>query len=181
MKIFKNMKKLNKRHVAFIFVMVAAYSFLLVHIAQAVTVEAAEPGTDANPLVSQDYVDSSVTELEMKIDALTTKLSQMAVVDDTLEKQLQQQAKSLQFEIVQVKAGKQVICGASAEFIIRGGRTTVIAGSSGGLSDLIIGKDLLQDVVIPMNHLMLVPKGDNRGFKVVTDAWVLIKGQYVIK
>ncbi len=53
--------KIKKKHVV-VFVMVLVYSFVLIHIVQTVSAASAEPGTDANPLVAQDYVDAKITE-----------------------------------------------------------------------------------------------------------------------
>jgi len=196
MKIAESVKRINKGYVIFILFLAAAFNLFLFHAVQAMTVKAAEPGTDENPLVSQDYVDSKVSSLEAKIGSLTSKLNQvisentrlseelaaLAQKTESLEKKLQEQGiTSPGFEIIQVPAGKQVICDINTEFIIRGGTTRAIAGSSGGIADLTAGTDLKQDAVIPMNHHILVPKDDGRGFKVVTDSWVLIKGNYEIR
>lgn len=212
MKLVENLRRINKVHIVLILSIALVFNFFLLHIVQAMTAQAAEPGTEENPLVSQDYVDSKISSLEAKVNSLTTKLNkaisdnsrlsdelaELAQKNETLEQKneaLEQKTESLEkklqeqgttapvpgFEIIQVPAGKQVICDINTEFIIRGGTTRAIAGASGGIADLTSGTDLKQDVVIPMNHHILVPKDDGRGFKVVTDSWVLIKGNYEIK
>lgn len=167
MKLQNALGKLKTKYLAFALVFILVYSFLLVHIVQAVTAAAPEPGTDANPLVSQDYVDSKINNLK--------------AANDTLSKQLQAQAASTKFQVIQVSAGKQLIAGDSAEMIIRSGSAKTVASSAGGLSDLISGKDLLMGSTVPLNHLILVPRDDGRGFKAATTVWVMIKGTYTIK
>lgn len=171
MKILRRVKKKYVMTVIVIFV----YSLLLIQIVQAVSVSAADPGTDANPLVSQDYVDAKVKDSISKISELTDTI-------DTLTKQVQQlQDHGVKFEVLSIKAGQKVIAGASAEIVLRSGKATAIAGASGGVSDLISGKDLKTGNAITVNHLLLIPVDDGRGLKATTDIWILIKGTYTVK
>jgi len=169
-------KKLGRVHIIFI-VAVVIYSLALVSIAQAVTTGSAEPGSDANPLVAQDYVDS-------KVENLTAKINELSAVIEDLNKQvadLKEGAGGSKFEAVEVKAGKQLVAGASTEIVIRSGKATAVGSANGGLSDLIAGVDIPTGGNIPLNHLLLVSRDDGRGFKVKSDVWILIKGEYTIK
>jgi septal ring factor EnvC (AmiA/AmiB activator) len=192
MKMFGKVKK--KYAIAVVVVLV--YSLLLLQIVQAVSVAVAEPGTDENPLVSQDYVDakvnetnskinetdSKINESNSKIDESNSKINELTASIDTLKQQLQQlQDHGTKFEIVNIKAGQKVIAGASAEIVLRSGKATAIAGTAGGVSDLISGKDLKTGNSITINHLLLVPVDDGRGLKATTEIWILIKGTYTVK
>ena len=50
-----------------------------------------------------------------------------------------------------------------------------------GLSDVTGGKDLGMDVLVPDNHLLIVPRNDNRGVAAITDAIFLVRGEYEIR
>ena len=85
------------------------------------------------------------------------------------------------FNAVEVFANQRVMLGAGAEIVLRTGKALAIRGEYGGLVDLISGKDLDAGENVPQNHLILSPRGDNRGIKVSEDAWLLIKGQYELR
>ena len=144
---------------------------LLVNLVQAGT---SDPGSDLNPLVSQDYVDAKIVDLNMRINSLSE-------YNTNLSKQIQDLQRQIIFEKLSIPAGKQVLLGTSAEMVLRTGTATAIESPEGGLSNLISGKNLLLGQEIPRDQLILVPVGDGRGFKTVTDVWVLIKGTYSIK
>jgi hypothetical protein len=138
-------------------ILIIAISFLLIHIVQAVT---ADPGTDTNPLVSQDYVDA-------KVNALTNTINNLKM-------------QGAKYEVVNIKAGKQLVTGDSTEIILRQGKAKAIGSDAGGLSDLTGAIDIQTGGNIPSNHLLLVPRNDGRGLKATTDIIVLIKGIYTI-
>ncbi len=181
------MKVLRFKHVIFIIIIVVI-SFLFVHIVSAVT---AEPGTEADPVVSQSYVDQKVTELTAKLDAantaigdLTKKISSLEAANEALSKQLKEvQPDAMKFQPVQLKAGQQLSAGESVEIILRSGKAKAIAGTYGGLSDITAAssEDIKTGVNIPLNHLLLVSRDDGRGITAVTDSWIIIKGTYTIK
>ncbi|MCX7920998.1 MAG: DUF3450 domain-containing protein [Clostridia bacterium] len=212
----KLLGSIRKRRV-YTTIFVVIFSFALIHIVQAVTAVTPEPGTEGNPLVSQDYVDTKLAESDKKIAELTASQAALAASfeglnaknttltasnDDlaaknksltdsvnTLTAKVEELNKQItdikehgiKFEIVSLKAGQQLIAGASAEIILRSGKATAIAGKTGGVSDLISGKDLKTGVTITPNHLLLIPADDGRGLKAVNQVWILIKGTYTIK
>lgn len=187
--------RIKRVHIIFIVTFIV-YSVALVNIVQAVTTASGEPGSETNPLVAQDYVDGKIGELTARIQELNKQVSDLTkqVEDLTrqkenlikqaedLAKQAEEQAKGSKFEAVMVGKGKQLVAGASTEIVVRTGKALAIAGVNGdGLSDLISGIDLQTGAEIPRNHLLLIPRDDGRGFKAMTDVWILIKGSYVIK
>ena len=155
MRVLKNVRRVH----IIVILAVIVYSIALVNITQAVA-GSAEPGSEANPLVAQDYVDARIAELNSQIEELT---------------------KASKFEAVQIKAGKQLVAGASTEIVLRSGKAAAVVSANGGLSDLIAGNDIPAGGNIPLNHLILIPRDDGRGFKTVSDVWILIKGTYTIK
>ena len=111
---------------------------------------AAEPGTEADPLVTQSYIESVVYP-------------------------------HTRFKVIDVPAGKSVICQAGTEAILRMGTASVIGTQKGGVRDVTMGFDLPHGTVIQGNHHLIVPLDDGRGFSTSTDCIFMIKGSYTIK
>lgn len=111
---------------------------------------AAEPGTQADPLITKSYVES-VLYPQMK------------------------------FNVVDVPAGKTVICGAGTELILRMGTCSVVGTQKGGVSDVTMGFDLADGIAVQGNHLLIVPLDDGRGVRTSSDCIFMIKGTYSIK
>lgn len=200
----------RKRHIV-VTICVILYSFLLIHIVQAFTNGAAEPGTEGNPLVSQDYVDKKINDQAAKIVELTDKLNALAKGEtvqiapaDTdglntqlveLNKKVTQLTRTLntantkikfmeqyaKFSPVEVKAGQQLIGGEGTEIILRSGQAKAIAFKNASIADVTTGRDLQDGGALLYNHLLFISRDDGRGFNATTDVWVLVKGPYTIK
>ena len=82
-----------------------------------------------------------------------------------------------------VQPGMKIICGASAELILRAGSAQVIAGANGdGLANLTEGSDLAGGAEVPAQHHLLVSRDDGRGFQITGDnSYVLVKGDYTLE
>ena len=85
------------------------------------------------------------------------------------------------FAVVNVPKNKKLIGAAGSEIILRGGTAEIIASNLGGLSDVTAAGDLNDGISVPVNHLLIIPRDDGRGFKAITDVIVMIKGGYEIK
>ncbi len=85
------------------------------------------------------------------------------------------------FSVVEVPAGKSVIGDAGTEMILRMGTCSVIGTQKGGVSDVTMGYDLADGVVVQGNHLLIVPLADGRGVAASTNCILMIKGSYEIK
>ena len=85
------------------------------------------------------------------------------------------------FKVVEVPAGKKVIGSAGTEMILRMGTCSVIGTQKGGVSDVTMGYDLADGIVVQGNHLLIVPLDDGRGVKTSTTCLIMIKGGYTIK
>ena len=111
---------------------------------------AAQPGTEADPLITKSYLDS-------------------VVVPQT------------KFKVVEVPAGKSVIGEAGTEMILRMGTCSVIGNAKGGVSDVTMGFDLADGIVVQGNHLLIVPLDDGRGVRTTSNCFIMIKGGYEIR
>lgn len=143
-----------------------------------------EVGTSADPLVSKSYVEKRLGEVEKKIADSNKLLIEQQM--STLQGQLADLVKSsgstpTDFKLVQFKNGDTIVLGDGTQFILRAGLAKGIAGPGGGISDLTEGKDIKTDQDITTNHLLLNPKNDGRGVRILYDSWVLIKGAYTLK
>lgn len=82
---------------------------------------------------------------------------------------------------LQLQPGQSLIGGEGTEIILRSGEGTAIDNGANGVSDISGSRDLMSGMKVELNHLLLVPRGDGRGIKVSTEAWVLIRGSYTIR
>ena len=114
----------------------------------------AQPGTDSDPVISLSYL-KSVFKPEVKGE--------------------------LTFKVITVKAGQAVICDEGTELILRMGTANAIATAKGGLADVTAGYDIASGSKISGNHHLIVPVGDGRGFKAVTECIFMIKGTYTVQ
>lgn len=146
-----------------------------------------DAGSDTDPLVTKSYVEKRLTELDSKISEASEQQIELKMT--ALKSDLQAQIKAAgtgtssgtgtsDFVLVQAKAGDTITFGENAQFILRAGLATAIAGQGGGLSDLTSGKDLKSGADISTNHLVLIPKNDGRGVKINYESWLMIKGSY---
>ena len=85
------------------------------------------------------------------------------------------------FTVISMKKGQTLELGGGSEVILRSGSATAISGESGTLVDVSVGKDLLNGTAVPVQHLVISPKGDGRGLKITSDAWLIVRGGYTVK
>lgn len=83
-------------------------------------------------------------------------------------------------QVINLKAGQTLTAEGGTEIVLRSGKAVVVT-STDGLSDVTGGKDLAKGVSVPLNHLLIVPRSDGRGIKATADAWVMVRGAFVIK
>jgi len=183
------MNKLNKKYVFVVLVILCGFALLQFVPA----VKAATAGT--NPTIyDSTYIDKLETDIKGLIQTSNDELKKQIIampVQTDLEKRLTDtQAElatlkdSIIFKIIKLPAGKTLIGDASTEIIVRNkNRVTayVEKTATGGISNLISGKDIPNGVIIPDNQLLLVPKADGRGITATKDAYIMIKGTYTIK
>lgn len=136
--------------------------------------------------------------LSARIDELSKSVESLKQDNETLRRSIRQTAASAggdngdggivgfqnysdQFIVLELLADQRVLLGAGSEFVLRTGKALAIRGELGALVDLIAGRDLDAGENVPNNHLVLSPRDDNRGVKITADAWVLIKGSYILR
>lgn len=95
-----------------------------------------------------------------------------------VEKKIQE---SSTFTVVTVPKGKFFVAGEGCEFILRSGSADIITSQSGGVCDTTDGVDLAQETIAPLNHLLVAPRDDGRGFWARTEVIVMAKGAYSIQ
>ncbi|MCL2610108.1 MAG: hypothetical protein FWE02_00350 [Defluviitaleaceae bacterium] len=156
----------------------------------ATTVYASTPGTQQDPLVSRSY-------LEQRLNQLTgTELSD-EVLENIIETvianvmfQLQNTpsvtqnpltTEALQFGPVFLEAGTVLIGDTGTELIIRGGVVQAYVYGADGIVNLTRGTEHFADDLLAHNELLLIPRRDARGIRVLSDSWVMIRGGYSIR
>jgi len=190
----------QKKNIIYLSIIAALAGLLILSHLQ--TIAYAGPGTVADPLVTQRYVNERIAELQAQITALqnqqggtgqpgTATLTQAerdALVADITMAVLaninalglgQGQGVAVPFTPLFVPQGSTLIAEAGAEIVLRSGAANVIAGPN-GLVDVTAGADVANGQPVSRNHLMLVPATDGRGLSFVTDAWLMIKGGYTV-
>lgn len=143
----------------------------------------AAPGDNNDPIVVLSYLNQRFNELiekyglnkivehEKTIAELNEKLKNTGTGTGTGSSSLQ---------VVELKTGESLIAGAGAEIILRSGKVNAIASSLGGLSDVTKAGDIAHGAAVVSNHLLIVPRSDGRGVLAVTDAILLVRGEYKI-
>jgi hypothetical protein len=142
--------------------------------------------TKNDPLVTLSYVEKVREELKNEIiNELTAKIEDI--------KSSEQPAETIDtppnfgYKIVELTQGQTLFAGDSCEIIVRTGSAFVVVTDVAniknliGISDLTDGKDLLNSAQIPLNHYIIIPRGDGRGIGVTSaTAFIMIRGEYTI-
>lgn len=156
---------------------------------------AGEPGSSSDPLVTKSYVDQQIAQLAARINSSSggssgtsdsASIEQLRADVGDLTKfviDLNSKVTSIEngFTVISMKKGQTLLLGGGSEVILRSGQATAISGESGTLVDVSAGKDLLNGAAVPVQHLVIAPKGDGRGMKITADAWLIVRGGYTIQ
>jgi hypothetical protein len=156
------------------------------------TVLAATIGTEDDPLVSKSYVDNKIEQVLTLINGNGTTTSASTAVDkDAIVAEVLEQINSGDltggsvavdgYAPVSVAVGQTIYGGEGTELILRAGKGKVVISGEDGIADITTGNELKSGSTITKNHLLIVPRADNRGVKVSEAAWFLVKGTYEIK
>lgn len=121
----------------------------------------ANPGGEDDPLISKSYLnDVFMQQVQQYIDTKTTSQS---------------------FEVVSLKKGQGIVCGAGCELILRQGTAIINATEKGGIADVTAGTDIADGGEMPSNHHLIVPVDDGRGITAQADVLVMVKGTFETK
>lgn len=80
-------------------------------------------------------------------------------------------------QIVSLKPGETIFASAGTELILRSGQVRVVAPATGGLSDLTQAVDIVDGEPVALNHLLLVPRDDERGVIALDTAVLMVRGE----
>lgn len=139
-------------------VMVCLIIAVAVFLGLTVMVNYATPGDESDPIVTKSYLETVFID----------KVKELMGSADT-------------FTVVDVEEGKQMICDAGTELILRKGTGVIIATEKGGVANVTASVDLPSGETMPANSLLIVPLGDGRGFVATSDVIVMVKGGYKIE
>lgn len=144
-------------------------------------------GSESDPIVTKSYVEKKIIELEKRMNdvnqaaLLSTNSALEAKLESIKNTTLTQSSPTSEFVLSQVKKGDFIAVSDGGLFIMRAGTAVAVASSSGGLSDLTTGENLLSDHAVKSNHLILVSKNDGRGIRMTYDGWIMVKGTFKIQ
>lgn len=127
---------------------------------------------------SVKQADSDIKQANSDIDALE---SAVADVQDKLNSS--DDTPVYNFEIVYLTEGQILMASDNCEIILRSGAASAISPfEEQGLADYTAGAELLNGAPIAVNHLNLIPRGnDGRGLTVTSeDAYFMVRGGYTI-
>ena len=162
-----------------IFVVIAGF-LLAGAVALTVFAESGGYSNEHDPLVTLSYVEKLRTQL---LDELTQKLQALMENGQT---QKPEEA-SASYTVVSLTAGQKLMAVDSCEVILRSGSASVIVSDETnrsmniGLSDATAAAELLHGTDVPVNHYIIIPRGDGRGMLVSSDiAYFMVRGEYQI-
>ncbi len=135
----------------------------------------AAPGSAQDPVVTKSYVDSVVSALQTKVDALEKAQAEVPTGSAV------EAPRAATFTVVEVAAGSRLIGGEGTQFILRSGSAAAIDNGANGVSDLTSGADLKGGAAVEKNHLLLVPRADGRGISCTTKCYVMVLGDYTLQ
>lgn len=142
-----------------------------------------EPIESANNVVGPT-MDEVKAYVEDKLASFVVATGSQSNLEPTSIDPNEGETSALLFTVVEVVKGQKLICGASAEVILRSGSATVVAGVNGdGLADLTDGNDLKAGDSVPAQHHLLIARDDGRGLFVTSEgtAYIMVKGAYTIQ
>lgn len=144
--------------------------------------ESASPGSSDDPLVTLSYVKQV---LQPQIEAaVINKLGGTVNTEPTTPTTPATPADTdVEFKVVELKSGQIIRPVSSLEIVLRSDSASVISPFPyQGLSDLTAGGELLGGAVIPINHLLLIPRADGRAVKATSSqVFIMVRGEYTIE
>lgn len=132
-----------------------------------------EPGSIEDPLVTLSYVNNTIDQIKEYIDVKIANIGNTGSHNGNTA--------SNELVSIKVLAGESLIGKAGTEIILRSGKAVSIVTDSGGLPDVTAGVDIGKDKSIPRNHLLIMPRDDGRGVYVTEDAYLMVRGEYIVR
>lgn len=204
------MKHIYAKSFRWNYIVILSIIFVSFGLIQLVSGERGAPGTDSDPIVTQSYVDQKIKELSTSVQDTSKTVSELSANLGEIRKKtdevtsqalLIEQIRLLSERIIALEKstkinsdgvpkfitinpskGKTVFGKESTEMILRTGKAKIVSTTSIGIPDITKGIDLKSGESVPINNMLIVPKDDGRGIKILTsDAWVMIRGGYEVK
>ncbi len=156
----------------------AAFLFLLAVLAFGVSADGVYSSQE-DPLVSLSYVN----------DVLAPQIMSqvMARVEKEYAKADGKPEATGSYSYVQMKQGQTLMADGCCEIVLLSGSASVLVtgqenlAAGEGLVDITAGQALANGSELPVNHGLIAPKGDGRGFRITSvTAAVLVRGEYHI-
>lgn len=155
---------------------IAVISALIVSLLATVAILASSYDSTTDPVVSLSYL-NDVFAPNFSY-AITSKIG-------TMEEEMKSSvASAASYEAIYLTQGQKIMAYSSCELILRTGSALIIAPVYDvGLSDTTSGEDLLNDVQVPKNHNLIIPRGnDGRGIVITSpDAYIMVRGGYTVE
>lgn len=175
-----------------------------VALALGVTVLAASYDSSEDPLISLSYLTNIFKpeieqKYEEKIEKLEARLSELEntisdpvidtypaedepVIDTTTENSNGAPAASSTYEVVELTYGDSLYAVTACDIMLRSGKAACIAPDvSQGIADYTGGYEVYNDQAVEKNHMLLIPRGDGRGIKALSESvFVMVRGDYTI-
>lgn len=157
------------------------------------------PGTEQNPIISLEYLEERLSSLEVTITEEQLSMIIQTVTANVLFhiqinegaiptslpqfNTLQQETSSYNFSFVPIflEAGTILTGDYGTEIILRSGNVLAYVYGYDGIVNITAGTEHFADEVLSHNELLLIPRRGPRGIRVITDAWVMIRGDYFIR
>lgn len=175
------MKKRMNVRTAVIFLAVALTAGVL-----AMSVYAAyDSGVD--PIISLSYLQKYKTE---EIDPeISSMQEQIRLLQEQLQAYADGQGTTVsssmeEYEVKEVHAGDRIYASMATDIMLRaGGAVAIVPATAGGdIADYTDGSEIADGEAIPVNHMLLIARGDGRGILITTDvAYIMVRGSVTIE
>lgn len=128
----------------------------------------ANAGSEMDPVVTLSFVEQKIEQLKYYVDSKVEN------------KDINISENNAKLVVLQLKIGEKLIGESGTEMILRSGKAKAIGNDNGGLCDITAGKDIADKTLIETNHLLLIPRSDQRGMQAQTGIYVMVRGSYQI-
>lgn len=137
------------------------------------------PGSVEDPLITKSFMDEQISKIKAELRA-EIKAELKAEMGNTGGGSATGSSEKL--VVLKLETGQFLQAGEGTEVIVRSGHVVGTISSGGdGIPDLTEGIDV-KGARISHNHLLLFPRNDGRGIKVIQGpSYVMVRGSYEIK
>ncbi len=87
------------------------------------------------------------------------------------------------YTVVYLTKGQRLLADDALELVVRSGTVNAVSPfPNQGLSNMTAGAELLNGARVPVNHQVMVPRGDGRGIIITSsESYVMVRGPYTIE